>query len=91
MSLLEHLIAADRVVIAGLAAYDKAMASAWATVADAAAADGIPAEQITAAKEAHDDRCLQGRGNLHRELWTKALAMIACGPPASCEPVGGSG
>jgi len=77
MSVLEALVTADRTVIAGLAAYDNAMANAWTTAAEAMAADGISAEQIVAAKEGHDARALRGRENLHRELWTRALAMMS--------------
>ena len=80
MSVLEALITADRVVLAGLSAYDQAMANAWATAVAKMAKAGVPAEQIEAAKEAHDERTLSGRGRLHREVWTKALATLAAGP-----------
>lgn len=76
MSVLEALISADRVVIAGLAAYDRAMANAWSVAAAAMADDGVPVEQIEAAERFHESRTLQGRGNLHAELWSKAMAMI---------------
>jgi hypothetical protein len=86
MSVLEALISADRVVIIGLDAYDKAMANAWEIAAEAMAKDGVPADQIEAAKEGHDARALRGRGNLHPELWKKAMAMIV----TLDEPPGGA-
>ena len=80
MSLLENLITADRIVLAGLAAYDQVMERGWDNCAAALAADGLTAEQIDEAKTGHLERLRAGRGNLHRKLWTKALAMIAADP-----------
>jgi len=77
MSVLETLIAADRIVLAGLSAYDQAMARAWENCAAAMAVGGVSADEIEAAKAGHQERTIAGRGNLHRKLWTRAMAIIA--------------
>ena len=77
MSCLNYLIAADRVVIAGLTAYDEFNARELARLRAALERTGHSAEEIESELAEWTERLRAGRGRLHRELWTKALALIA--------------
>jgi hypothetical protein len=80
MTAIDHLDAADRIVLAGLSAYEAAMARAWENAASELVA-GYSAENVAVAAEGHQQRTLASRGRLHRELWTKALAHLASDGP----------
>jgi hypothetical protein len=77
MSAVDCLVAADRIVLAGLSAYDAAMARAWEKAASDLAGAGYSADEVAEAAEGHRQRTLASRGKLHRELWTNALAHLA--------------
>lgn len=77
MDLIDMLVAADRIVIAGLSVYDTACARALNDHADLRRKSGEGEKEIAEALEAHQARITKNRGILHRELWQKALAQIA--------------
>jgi hypothetical protein len=76
MIAVDAFVAADRVVLAGLAAYDTAMARAWEIAAGQMAAAGHSADEIAKAAEGHQKRTLASRDKLHRDLWAKALTAV---------------
>lgn len=77
MSLLETFIEADRIVIVGLRAYDDATSRIQAAAREGMAENGHDADEIAAFIDANEKRIREGRGELHRRLWTRALEMIA--------------
>lgn len=85
MSVLEHLIETDRVVIAGLSAYDKATARILDETCATMAQNGRSAEEIDLLIGESKARIAASRIELHRALWKKALAIIA----ESAAPGGG--
>jgi len=77
MNAVDNLVAADRIVLAGLSAFDAAMANAWEKAAARLATAGCSADEIAATADGHRERALASRDKLHRELWTKALVHLA--------------
>lgn len=77
VSVLGPLLAADSIIIAGLAAYDRAIENALAELARTMTAAGHSEEQIAEALAFHRARISKNRGELHAELWRKALAVVA--------------
>jgi hypothetical protein len=78
-TILDDLIEADRIVLGGLAAYDRAMANAWAQCAESLAGDGYSADEIEEARESDSARIRASRVELHRDLWTQALIAVSAG------------
>lgn len=85
MQVLEYLISADRIVIAGLAAFDQATDNALAQLGKRLRKLGHNDSEINEVLEPERQQHRESRNRLHRELWTKALAMIAEACPEPSE------
>lgn len=81
MSVLESLLAADRIVLAGLAAYDEACQRLTASAVLEMRANmqklGHSEDEIEAVEQSHRERIREGRGKLHVELWKRALVHVS--------------
>lgn len=90
MSVLETLISVDRIVIAGLTAFDRATAHALDQLGENLRRAGHTASEIDETLEPYREHHRASRARLHRELWTKALATIAeadaCPLPTRIQP-----
>ncbi|OWQ95113.1 hypothetical protein [Sphingopyxis witflariensis] len=76
MTFIDTLIDVDRVVIAGLSAYDTLCQRAWDNTATALQEAGRPDAEIADAAEFHKERVTEARGKLHRTLWLKAFGVM---------------
>jgi hypothetical protein len=84
-SVLDHLIAADRIVLAGIQAYDQATARSLDELARNMAKLDYSEEDMAAELAPHKERIRLSRSKLHRELWSKALSMLALSEPGEAE------
>lgn len=77
MSALSRLIEADRLVTKGLAQLDGIMSRHWMAQAEAMRADGVPEDQIEAAKDIFDKQHAANRVATAKELWLTSLAALS--------------